>query len=346
MTAPIKKTPAKKKAAKKKVVKKKVVKKKAAPRKKRAPRKPKQILGLVRGLPFEEYLHGPGIGKHTLDNVQSSPADYIFRKENPRPQTAATRLGGALHCLVLEPEKFDDLYIKGPWPAVNRPTDKQRATFYPSVSGKNSIDFWDAFDRKANGRTMISGRFDESKGAYGMSDWDRLCGMAESLGRNERFQRLLDGAETELTNYWVDKKTGILCKNRADVWHPKYRLIADVKTAADASPDGFMRTIHKFRYDVQEAYYMDGFRESGEDPVGFIFVVVEVNPPFKTACRTIRADWHDMAAEKYRRNLDTLAECQKTGIYPGYGDLEEVQTPGYAKFYERPNDESEDNGEK
>jgi len=111
-----------------------------------------------------------------------------------------------------------------------------------------------------------------------------------------------------------------------------HNLAIDLKTTKDASFFGFSRSVHDFRYDVQNAFYIDGLRACGAHCEGFVFIAIEKEPPYLCACYTLPADWVRIGRIKYRRALATYAECKKADQWPGLEPLRDLQMPSYARF--------------
>lgn len=130
----------------------------------------------------------------------------------------------------------------------------------------------------------------------------------------------------ELSCYWVDEKTGVLCRCRPDFWRHD-DIVVDLKTTNDASPEGFAKSIHNWRYHVQDPFYQDGIRasieQSGSDrkqPKAFLFVAVEKTAPYAVGVYRLDSDSADIGRREYRDDLDTYAACLGTDKWPGYGD--------------------------
>lgn len=70
--------------------------------------------GVYPDLSNEEYHGGPGISKSGLDLIHRSPLHYRAAKTaaNDNEPTSAQFIGTAFHSLVLEPEKFSQLYCR------------------------------------------------------------------------------------------------------------------------------------------------------------------------------------------------------------------------------------------
>jgi len=272
-------------------------------------------LGIHLDIPFHDYLRGPGISKHGLDQIQEAPARYWFEKQHPPPATPAMILGSALHTLVLEPDKFDSEYCKD---------------MYGGSRSKEALA-WRAAQQEV-GRTCINDKTDTEKGVYGVSDWDRLHLMRDSVLANPIAAALLDGeGHNEMSMYWVDPQYKRLCRARADRYNADHNLMIDLKSAADASYSGFQRAVNDYRYDVQDAFYQDGGRLCGLHVEGMVFIAVEKKPPYLTACYMITPEWRAIGRQKYMRNLDTYNECLESGEWPGYPENRDLDMPRYAR---------------
>nr|WP_237029017.1 PD-(D/E)XK nuclease-like domain-containing protein [Phaeobacter porticola] len=86
----------------------------------------------------------------------------------------------------------------------------------------------------------------------------------------------------ELSCYWIDEETGLLCRCRPDWWRHDGKIV-DLKSALDASEEGFSKSIAGWSYYKQDPFYLDGGNKAvkqGPDlgmpaPTAFIFVVCE-----------------------------------------------------------------------
>lgn len=188
--------------------------------------------------------------------------------------------------------------------------------------------------------------------------WDQLHRMRDAVMAHPAASALLTGAPgvAERSVYWRDPVTGLLCRCRPDFWRQD-GIVVDVKTTEDASPEGFARSILNWRYHVQHAYYLDGINMMRDQyrpvdldlpmPVqarAFVFLAVE-----KSACvvdgqamgvavYVLDQQSVDLGRIEYREDLARIAECQRTGVWPGYSPrIESLSLPAFhlAKNAER-----------
>jgi len=95
--------------------------------------------------------------------------------------------------------------------------------------------------------------------------------------------------------------------------------MVDLKTTADlADADAFGRTVYKFSYHTQAAFYLDGLNAVQEADRGFCFIVVEKSPPYGVAVYELGEDSLAEGRLCYRRWLRTYVKCMNSGVWPGY----------------------------
>lgn len=185
--------------------------------------------------------------------------------------------------------------------------------------------------------------------------WDQLHRMRDAVMAHPAARALMTNCpgKAEQSVYWIDVTTGELCRCRPDFWRDD-GVIVDLKTTDDASLEGFMHSISKWRYHVQAPYYMDGIalalmQASAENidsafpkalpaaPKAFAFLAVE-----KSACvvegqakgvavYVLNQDSMDLGRAQYRIDLQAYAECKRTNVWPGYGDkIQNISVPQWA----------------
>ncbi len=91
-------------------------------------------------------------------------------------------------------------------------------------------------------------------------------------------------------------------------------MIVDIKTVSDGSESEFVRSITNYRYHLQAAHYLEGFRtlEPSRD-WQFVFITVETGIPYR--CRVFRLDEEALRLAAYRRTA--LLESYKLRMASG-----------------------------
>ncbi|AKQ59701.1 Exodeoxyribonuclease 8 [Bordetella hinzii] len=264
----------------------------------------------IDGQDIEAYHRGPGISKTGLDHVARSPAlFYALHLDPARPaeKERAGQLEGQLaHCAILEPAEFDKRYVVGP--------DVSRAT--------KAWKEWEA--------SLPAGVI-----AIKPDQRETALRQAESVRRLPDVAEALAAGRPEVSAYWIDPDTGVLCRCRPDWVHPAGNngvILLDVKTYSDASPAEFARQVARKRYDVQAAFYTDGFaRASGLNVLAFVFVAVETDYPFSSSAVMLDEDSLDAGRRKYQSDLSRYADCLRSDVWPGYStEIQVVRLPSWA----------------
>jgi hypothetical protein len=267
-------------------------------------------LGLVHGLDSDVYHAGEGVSHSGLQLIAKSPAHYFGLKLDPNRPPSTTKAGqleGTLtHCATLEPGEFDTRYVVGP-------------------EGRRGTKIWDAFEASLKpGQIGIKG--DQRPVAFA---------QAAALRALPDVAALLAVGQPEVSAYWIDEKTGELCRCRPDWVHPVNDdsvILLDVKTYSDASPGEFSRQVARKGYHVQDAFYSDGYAiASGKKVLAFVFAAVETTFPYAACACMLDDQGRDVGRAEYRRLLDRYAACRRDNVWPGYSSaVELISLPAWA----------------
>ena len=266
--------------------------------------------GVYSGITNDAYHSGEGISKSGLDLIGKSPlhfwSKYLDPKRVPSEPTPAMLLGTAIHAAVLEPESFANDYVV--IPKFDRRTKEGKADYEAFIN------------EAAAGKAIISA-----------DDYATCVQIQANVRRHPAAQVLLTDGEPELSVYWRDEQTGVLCKCRPDWMNYKANAIVDVKSCEDASPAGFQKSIAKWGYHVQAAWYLDGLKAAtGYAPKAFIFAAIEKTRPYATAFYYADDEMIEVGRQVYRERLDLYAGCLKQNLWPGYpAELQAISLPGW-----------------
>jgi PDDEXK-like domain of unknown function (DUF3799) len=267
--------------------------------------------GILWDLSPDEYQRGPGVSRSTLARMLEKSPHHVHELElgdfavPPPVPTPAMAAGTLLHCVLLEPGAFAKRYAVG-----------------PEVKTK-AVKAWKDFEAQNAGLECITPLQHEVAQAQAAKLRATPMGSDSDDGT---FGDLLDGARFEASCFWTDEPTGLLCKCRPDVLaevgsgDSRGWIIPDVKTTSSAKPERFARSLGDFAYDMQAAYYSVGVGQATGLPVlSFLFACVEAEYPFATALYVLPEEWVAYGWQRCRDALNLYAECQRTGVWPGYG---------------------------
>lgn len=277
-----------------------------APNREPAPHVP----GITIGESASEY-HRRTIGvasKSGLDELHRSPAHYrVWAEGGASESTPALTFGNAFHCLLLEPDRFAASYVVKPSGL--------------SLSKKDGVAW-----KEANGITGA----DDPRLLNSDSARD-LFGMQAAVMRHPAASRIVCDGAAEVSLRWVDAETGVRCKARADYWVKRRRLCADLKSTEDARPEEFAKSVARWRYHVQDAFYRAGFDALGEPIEHFALVCVEKHAPYAVAVYTLDMDAVRKGYTAARIGIERLAECIRNDSWPAYHEgVSELSLPQWA----------------
>lgn len=248
--------------------------------------------GVYDGVPFADYLKIPAVNHSSLRRMAESPLHYRHAKDQPASgATDAMRIGTALHVHMLERERFSDLV------AVS-----------PVFSGKGSVALRADWQALHEGMCVI----DDSEHA-------QVLGMGRAISAHPEARKYAEKPGLrEVVVVWIDEATGLKCKARCDKFFPTIGLGVDIKTTRDASPEAFEKSIADYGYHTQLAFYAQGVRAATKSTAEFIIVAVENESPHGCAVYEVDPDAIAIGEAYCRHWLARVAECEKSGVWPGY----------------------------
>lgn len=250
----------------------------------------------VIGMPNEFYHAHPGISKSGLDLIHRSPAHYQYSAK--REPTRAMEIGTAIHCAILEPERFASEYV-----LLRHVTDR-RASEYKKAKEVHG------------GEYVLTGK-----------EADNVAGMQESV----RSQYALPAGRCEVSLFAVCERTGLMVKARFDLLTDDGHAV-DLKKTQDSSRDAFAKSVYNYRYHVQEAFYSYVYLlVFGRDLESFTFLAVEEQPPHIAMPYTIGFESAEIARTEMNADLDRYAACVQSNDWPGYDRTDDpLELPAWA----------------
>lgn len=231
-----------------------------------------------------QYRAVDAINISSLKYMSRSPAHYKAALDNPREATQAQVIGSMLHATVAEPQRTH--YVVRP-----------DGLSFTTKEGKA----W----RDSQTHPILTG-----------DECDAVQAMYRALWKHEHARSMIVGATKECSFFDLHKPTGLLLKGRIDLFNvdsQKRGVIADIKTCDDASPGEFARSVRKWQYHRQAAYYMDLTKA-----VSFFFIAVEKSAPHAVAVYDLDDRAIEAGREANERDLATLARCLRTNEWPAY----------------------------
>ena len=271
--------------------------------------------GLVFNLPETEYRAIDAVSQSVLKNYKTSPAHGRAAEIGEKKFKRHFNIGHAGHQAALEPMRFREntLVIPDEMP-------DSKGQMKPTNKNMSSFKAWEA----ANDGKLILSREERDYVVEMMMSVHRHPLVGAYLGRGK--SEVSAFAEMEAT--FVDRDTSeiitkmVKVKARFDWLHEVDGLepfILDIKTTADfASKSSFQKTISKFGYQIQAAFYLEIARLCGYPATCFKIVPVEKEPPFAVALYTISEHAIEIGKREFQKLLSVYAMCQHHQEWYGY----------------------------
>ena len=271
----------------------------------------------------DETVPEPGIYQGVSDTVYRSWERFGFVNQSwlkifarskaharharlePSAPTSAMELGTGVHAAVLEPDRFERGFVQG--------LDLPRRSNADKASHA-------AFASEHAGKEILSAK-----------DYEHAIAMRDACWRDPLVSSLLKGpGQNEVSIVWDDAEFSMRCMARIDRVTQVPRPVGsgidtwlfDLKTARDASEDGFRKAMGNLDYHIQAAFYKDGLEAVSPHYRRFGFIVVENTPPFVPAVYELCADDLDQGREEYRELLKLCKEARMSDEWPGYAGKE------------------------
>lgn len=249
-----------------------------------------------------KYFSNKALSKSAIDKLLECPALYKawLEGEDEEKTSAALAFGSLSHLLTLQPQEFDSQY------AV---TDLNLAT----KEGKA----WKA-------------ALPDSIQIVKNDDYEKAQMMADAVRDHPQAKMLFQNYIAEEPIYWTFD--GVPCKAKPDIVAEVYgrRFIADLKTTESVNPEAIRKSIARWGYHRQAAWYLSGMEAVGRPCDAFIFIFVEKTYPYLVTMCQLDEDALAKGMEECLRAVSTLKECQASGTWPCY--TREIITLGLPKW--------------
>lgn len=258
--------------------------------------------GIKFGVPAKEYHASEGVNHSNAKEMDLSPRHYLQKiSEPPEEPTDAQIMGTITHSAILEND-FSGFVVK------------PEGMTFTTKEGKA----W---------------RDSQTKQIINREEASNIAGMVTAIKNHPLAARILFATRgnNEVSCWATHKPTGLLTKGRADritMDAQDRTVIIDVKTTdrGGASPAEFSRSILKWSYASQAAFYCDLFGSTY-----FVFCVVEKSAPFAVNCFSLAPEAIEYGRRKYQGWLAKIKACAESGKWDAYGEeLTTISIPDWA----------------
>ena len=274
--------------------------------------------GIYNDVPMAVYNSWEAARSSTLKLMtERSPAHAWREICHPRKPTGALEFGQAIHCAVLEPERFEKDYVARP--KIDRRTK----------AGKTE---WAEFEDEHKHKEIIN-----------LDEFEGCLQIRAAAARHPTISRIMLGqGANEVSAIYQDRDTGTPCKIRPDrlVMCDGNSFCVDLKSCLSAEPRAFAQACQRFGYASQAAMYLEGLNTLSPlalnaNPRRHIWIAVEKSPPWEMAVYELDERGLEHGHREHKRQLATYATAIETGIWEGYPtDVQPLSLPRWATYEE------------
>jgi len=254
----------------------------------------------------EYHADKDSISVSGLKKIKISPAH--FRYGEPEEDTEAILFGSAYHCYILEPHIFEEEYCIWDDHSI---CEQLVGEGYKSPRLTKAYKEWEESEMRVIGDKKLIQK----------PDFERIREMKNKLFSHPYAKMLLTNGEPEvgLKGTLYTDYGEINIKLKPDYIKAGKHLIVDLKTARDASFDGFTKDAAKLSYHIQAAFYSDILQKSTDgQPQTFIFIAQEKVSPYAFNLFECSHQFIAQGRYEYEMLLMLYKKCLDTDYWPGY----------------------------
>jgi len=237
----------------------------------------------------DDYYHQcEAMSQTRLKRILTSAKLFHYRETHPEEPTPAMKFGTMVHRALLEPERFNQIYVEG-----------------PDVKSKNSKRWKDFVESMPDNEVLKP------------SEMEEVREIVKSVKSHDLAMSYLSDGLKEVSGYGTLAGRKVRC--RADNILPERKIITDFKTTGDCSPRKFTAHAYDMGYFIQAPWYLDIYSQIfGFKFEKFVFVSVDKTPPYDIQVYVAEMDFLKRGRADYMLALSILEECEKTDQWPGY----------------------------
>jgi hypothetical protein len=252
--------------------------------------------------------------KSMLSAFSDDPAKW--RTDPPFKKSVAMTEGSLLDTMLLTPADLHKDFIEKPDDTPRRPTEAQRKAVKKTDAGLRSISFWDDFDKRAEGREIVSHQqmLNAKQGVKNLKDHKQCYDVI----KNSHNQTVC-----------IAEYRGFLVKGMFDLF-PKTGTewddsIVDLKRTSGFTPAAFRGIVRAYKYHWQAALYKWLIKETtGEDRPNWRFMLSDSEKPFNCGMLRMHEDDVALGHKQVFAALDKYIDCVESDTWPNPYDGEEV----------------------
>jgi len=236
---------------------------------------------------MKKYESIDALNWSSLKEIYISPRNFLWKHYFPKGDTVFFSLGRSVHMALLEPDKFENQYVK-------RPSE------------------WDSWRTNASKEWKKEQIF---QGKEILTEDDSR--IIENIQVNFAVHpdcKVLEFTKKEQIIEWKDN--GVKCKGRLDA--VSNDRVIDIKTTNNLF-DFVRRDFFRYMYHGQLAWYLDGAISAGfTSKKSDVYVIAcETKPPFDVAIFEISDEILSVGRNLKNVLLNVWISCKTANIWPG-----------------------------
>lgn len=241
---------------------------------------------------MSDYHAHPALNFSSLRLAAKSLLHYDHAKRNPKPPTAAMRLGSITHAVILDAMR----------PPEGIASEQGMVIWEGAKRGKA----WSAFKAANEGKLIAT-----------LADFARAAEMRRAVDAHPVASALLRAPTVayEVPIFW--ERGGVALRSRVDGYDKARCLLIEVKTTTHVEPRAFGRECAARLYHAQAGFYAHAIEDAcGPWPTVKI-VAIENVPPHDVAVYTVPDDVLIQGMRMCDEWIRAVTDAQRTGVYPG-----------------------------
>ena len=241
---------------------------------------------IYKDIPNEDYHAGVGISSSYIRRFGQSQLHAIEHKQESSPNL---KFGTASHALIVEGQEAFDKEVRVLTGSPYTKTYKEEKAEY-----------------EEQGFIVLK-----------ESEVETIQSMKDNMVYEGNAYLDAKGKIAEASVYWYEDD--ILCKCRPDMMCPPLKepnsdnkiVIVDYKTTISCEPFAFNKSVKKYGYDMQAAWYRRGLLMAGYDVEDFMFIAQEKVHPYASKVFRITKEQIDFGWTMMENYLEEYKEYQK-----------------------------------
>jgi hypothetical protein len=219
----------------------------------------------------------------SIKEFQKSPRHYLeYINKQRTPPTDAMKLGSMVHCMILQPNLFNEQFVIAP--DVNKRTN----------AGKEE---WAAFCSQHADKTVVSNE-----------DYEHASRLASGAMANPTIESLVKNCY-DFEQEWRANIDGLPYRGFYDGIADEYVL--EIKTTSDGLPRSVMNDFIKRKYHVQAGLYNLVSQKQ------VVYIIIETSEPYLSYSAPASDQFLELGLSDLSKANKKFMECLEAGDFSG-----------------------------